>query len=131
MIQTARDMFKHMKIRTPDDYRRKLEETMAKRRSYGLPGVVIEVEAKVVAEVNNGRWTAECPCGGSVATDPAWGVAGCFGCGLWQMSVVFPEDANAIESLLAARPERHRNWTPGETADMLEDENAAMLKVRP
>lgn len=132
MIQTARDIFKHKGLKEAGDYRGQLDAAMIKRRAMGLKGTVVETDTPSYAEINNGRWTAECPCGASVATDPAWGVAGCFGCGIWQTTIVFPADSAAIEKVLELRPDaRNQNWRVEESIEVLQAENTLMLTRKP
>lgn len=70
------------------------------------------------------RWLVDCRCasGVGVARD---GVARCFECGAI-MHVTLPSEVTrqAVERLLASRPERHRNWRPShETLEDLRVEN--------
>jgi len=70
------------------------------------------------------RWIVDCRCGSGAGVDRA-GVARCFECGT-VMGVVLPSlvTRQQVETLLASRPERHRNWRPdGETLADLQVEN--------
>ena len=110
------------------------------------------MELVAYARVCWGRWVADCPRDGCTqaehfGVDPATrhvgglggkvfrcgtegtachcGVAGPAGCGL-VCAVVWPENVEAIEKLLALRPaEQTRNWTPGEDLVDLMAENVA------
>lgn len=83
------------------------------------------------AEANWGRWVARCPAGlcASAMQIPRWQQRfvcdGLGGCG-WTTQIAWPEDPEAIEALLAMRPDvRTRSWLPGETLQQLLQENAA------
>lgn len=82
------------------------------------------------AEANWGRWVARCPAG--LCTNAVqvrrwqqrFECAGAGGCG-WTSPLAWPADPEAIEMLLAMRPdEKTRNWVPGETLQQLLLENA-------
>jgi hypothetical protein len=84
------------------------------------------------AEVIGGKWRVRCPadgCSSSQYADPADRRFWCVECCMDQFSnrwvaVVWPEDPETIEAVLAARPfSRNRNWIYGETLDELVAEN--------
>jgi len=86
------------------------------------------------AQVNHGRWIAECStgCGDAVLLGKNADLYLCSNCDVgWQL-VVWPEEQAAIESDLLKRPHNirvepepsSRNWTPGETVEDLRAENA-------
>ena len=80
----------------------------------------------VRAYMNWGRWVVDCPagCGGAELASSNR----CASCGE-EYRVDFPPERQAIERLLALRPETkkgvasHRNWRPGETLADLRREN--------
>lgn len=106
------------------------------RRGWGVVPDTGDVQGVVAAEVNQGRWVAECPakCGGAVCASRAEPRFLCPNCGSpenggrWY-AVAFPPDADAIEAVLLRRPERDgwqaasRNWKPGESLRKLKTEN--------
>lgn len=74
------------------------------------------------AYVNHGRWVANCSCGGAELVAEGKRMV-CGSCGL-NSPVTFPPNVGAIESVLHARKGTAvKNWTPGETVEMLEAEN--------
>lgn len=89
---------------------------------------------EVVAYVNHGRWVADCPsaaCTGAELVDPEDPRFYCLSCynapfgGRW-LRVRFPPERQrrAIERALLERPRaRNRNWLPGETVELLEEEH--------
>ena len=83
------------------------------------------------AYVNHGRWVADCPlCPSAQVVDRGCPEMWCPQCepGGW-FTVVFPEDASAIEVVLDMRPRiNNRNWVPGETVEDLVRENAERLE---
>jgi hypothetical protein len=96
----------------------------------GLPKEVDTTEF-AIAMVNHGRWIAQCPWCPSAAyvslSDRRFFCCECYNFdvdGKW-INVIFPEDAEEIALLLGMRP-RHenRNWLPGETLEMIREENA-------
>ena len=79
------------------------------------------------AELNHGRWIVKCPeCpsaserGGPGFTDGVSFV--CVNCGAGGVPV-WPEDRDRIEVAVQGRPQRNRNWEPGEPVDLLIAEN--------
>ncbi len=73
-------------------------------------------EGSVTAYVNGSRWVADCQhCGAGIAVHPEWTTARCFGCGSIYAAVVFPNDWQAVEDVLWARPTLAHNWQPEET----------------
>ena len=90
--------------------------------------------ATVPAYVNDSRWVARCytfpVCLGAELVsrdDPRLFCCSCLNAavgGQW-VQVVFPDDADEIETVLSARPvPPHRHWVPGESVADLKDENA-------
>lgn len=94
-------------------------------RNYGRErplGVLLDGE--VVARAEHGRWLADCPCGGARLVQP--GVAfWCADCGHGPVPVRWPDDREAIDAVLMARPIGNRHWFPNETLDDLRNENRA------
>jgi len=105
----------------------------------------------IYAIVNTGRWIAECECGGAEIVEPDDPIFFCFSCGNSCVKgavrpVVFPENREEIEHLLLKRlckttganiVERAfnatplfgrigRDWTAGETIEMLELQNKGL-----
>lgn len=115
-------------VRTAEDYRAKQAAHIADlmtARPNGPWGAPHAVAAPVDGYVNGGRWLVRCPCGNTPSASPEWGVACCFECGA-VYTVAFPDDRDAIESILVKRPVmRTRNWIPGETVADLDAENVA------
>lgn len=60
--------------------------------------------AVLTARIDGGNWLVTCECGNAPATDPTWRTACCFHCGAIYAGVEFPEDWEAIERVLRARP---------------------------
>lgn len=90
----------------------------------------LAVPGVAYAEANWGRWIARCPAG--LCTNAVqvhrwqqrFECAGTGACG-WTAPMVWPADPEAIEVLLAVRPDpKTRNWLPGETLQHLLFENA-------
>lgn len=88
-----------------------------------------------VAEVNWGRWVAQCPFCASAQVvspaDPRYLCAGVDGCANGPVQgafvqVAFPaEDVDEIADALLVRPIENRNWRAPETPQDLRRENAA------
>lgn len=87
-----------------------------------------ELSFPVKAFVNKGAWLVLCPkCGGA---EYAWEEGWFFCCscknsymGHKYRRLVFPEERQAIEDLLAVRPLANRNWNLKDTVEDLEREN--------
>lgn len=96
-----------------------------------LPDAVA-ADQPVLAVLAQSRWVAQCPdCAGAQLAARTDRRLLCSGCGnviagrRWR-PVVWPDDTDAIEQVLAVRPLAHnRNWHPGETVADLVAENAA------
>lgn len=84
-------------------------------------------DVRVRAEVNHGRWVAECAaCHSGMFTHPEWRLACCAQCGAIYNGVDFPDAARLAEvtRLLLARPRvENQNWKPGEAVWKLRAEN--------
>lgn len=85
----------------------------------------------VHAEANHGRWIVVCPdCSGAqyaCPDDPRFMCNNCANvviAGLWRR-VIWPKEREMIDTLLRRRPEKNRNWSPGETLADLRRENKA------
>ena len=98
-----------------------------------------DVDSKPLkAYVNHGRWCAKCECGGSeYVWEEGWFM--CCGCLNSKhkhkyRQVVFPSNRKKLEMILMMRPILNRNWFPGESLDILKQENEAhraeLLEVR-
>lgn len=90
----------------------------------------------LVVYLNHGRWVVECPdCHGAQLacwTDRRFLCNECGNIavtGLWR-AIAWPADREAIEAVLALRPEVNQNWLPGETVAALKAESAAHGLVR-
>lgn len=97
----------------------------------GAPVTVLAIPGLAYAEANWGRWIARCPAGlcTNAVQISRWQqrfeCAGPGSCG-WTTQVEWPADPEAIEALLAMRPDfKTRSWQPGETLQDLIHENAA------
>jgi hypothetical protein len=78
------------------------------------------------AYVNDGRWVADCPCGGGIACWSEYQHGFCGSCCTVYM-IRFPdaEDVATAEVLLSAREPDRRHWDPtAQTVDDLKVENA-------
>lgn len=118
-ILAAREMHG---VKSADDYLRRHAAFVARNAKRGARFQVHEdLTGSNPARIDAGRWVADCSCGNTCATDPAWGLACCFACGAIYRSVVFPEDRQAIEAILVERPHpMQRGWDIGETlADLI------------
>lgn len=95
-------------------------------------------KGKLPAEVNYGKWIANCPtegCNGAIVVSEKVPFFMCPYCanfsnlGKWY-EVKFPEDKEKIEKILLKRPAwdgfnaQHRHWKPDETVANLVRENA-------
>lgn len=89
----------------------------------------LAIAGMAYAEANWGRWIARCPaglCTNAVQVhrwETSFRCHGAGGCG-WTSPIAWPEDPEAIEVLLAMRPDPNtRSWLPGETLQDLLAEN--------
>ena len=74
------------------------------------------------AYMNHGRWVADCSCNNGILVRPANREAWCSLCHT-ESGIRWPDDPDAIERTLSARPPLNRNWVPGETTEKLLSEN--------
>lgn len=95
-----------------------------------LPPARLQIRGEIHAYVNHGRWIVECPhCKFAVPASKRHPAFYCLRCGNIKnggdgLRVVFPPDAQLIETILIRRPEKeNRNWRPGETPGDLQIEN--------
>jgi hypothetical protein len=85
--------------------------------------------APLYVEVNHGRWLVKCrECAGAELANPKERWFWCRGCynhrdAYMLLPVVWPDDPDAVAKELGVRPTENRNWTPGETVDLLRAEN--------
>jgi hypothetical protein len=82
------------------------------------------------AEVRQGQWLVSCPyCPGAQyasKTDHRFFCDECGNNGDGWSTVVWPDVADEIESIVGRRPDRNtRDWLVGETVEQLQDENDA------
>ena len=80
--------------------------------------------------VNHSRWIVQCPICNSAQVaardDHRFFCIECENGGRGWVTVIWPEDADAIEEVLMLRPDRNtRSWVPGETVEDLLAENDA------
>jgi hypothetical protein len=95
------------------------------RLRFGHPPLTVHDEPPVVAYINHGRWVADCPCGGAelVAEDRLMVCGSCAA----RSEVIFPPNVTVLESALAARLKKNKNWKPTETvADLLAENKERM-----
>lgn len=89
--------------------------------------VAVAAEDVAMARMNWSRWIADCSsrhCTSALALAPGTPIMRCFDCGWVTERIVWPDHTDAIETLLAMRPdEKTRNWEPGETLEQLANEN--------
>lgn len=64
----------------------------------------------VYARINHNRWVADCRCGSAQVVSPADPRTACTECGLGWITLVFPEDPDAIEAALSELLPDERNW---------------------
>lgn len=87
---------------------------------------VFEVDSRVDAYVNHGRWVVDCKCNGAGLTSPDFGMTCCFDCGRVYIAVNFPNNRKQIERVLLLRKDTaNRNWSHGETVEYLSIESEA------
>ena len=93
-------------------------------------GLATSLSEPLPAWVSGGRWIVMCPCGGAqlaAREDHRFFCVDCLNAqvgGQWR-TVAWPEDAEAIETALLARPAPEtRTWLPTETLTDLLAENA-------
>lgn len=117
----------HHNVQSVEAYRSVHAAFLAKRASRGARYVVHASPAPVTARVDANTWLIDCECGAGNATDPAWGLACCFGCGAVHEAIVFPADVDVIEALLLARPDvPRRGWDVGQSLVDLIRENVSV-----
>lgn len=71
-------------------------------------GVVLGQQLR--AQVNHGRWVANCACMSAQIVTPADPRMWCVECGTGWWQIVFPADVDAVEQQLAELPMAARNW---------------------
>jgi hypothetical protein len=83
------------------------------------------INGTVDAEVNHGRWLAQCPrCPNAIMLSRDALLFLCDNCGEGWLNVTWPLDREEIEATLQFREDdTNRNWTPNETTDDLRKEN--------
>ncbi|MEU5580926.1 hypothetical protein ABZ791_30080 [Streptomyces huasconensis] len=88
------------------------------QRRVSLPEGFI-VGQQVYARINHNRWVVDCRCGSAQVATPTDQRTACTECGLGWITVVFPDDPDAVEAGLAELPPDDRNWVhpedPGTT----------------
>lgn len=112
-------------VTSAEDYLAKHAAFLDKKAKTGARFAVHDSAVEVTAWVGFNEWLVQCECGAGNATDPAWGLACCYGCGAIHRLVTFPDDPAAIERALAARVKpSDRHWLPTESVDDLLAQNA-------
>ena len=130
-VQRGREFAQARGVANLQEYRRARvsnprQKLWMKSRGMTFSEEVDETVPILEAEVNHGRWIANCECFGAEEVDPRDGLFFCFSCGNAISGgklrrVVFPDNYEAIEMALAVRPhEAFRNWVPGMTIEDLE-----------
>lgn len=89
-----------LRVDTPDAYRRWARRT---RMAMHLPAALTASSTPIPAHVSDGRWVADCPCGGAGLVEPDWGFTICVSCGI-EHRVALPRDWPEVEDVLLARP---------------------------
>jgi hypothetical protein len=64
----------------------------------------------VYAQINHGRWVANCSCMSAQVVTPADPRMWCPECGLGWWQIVFPADVAAVEQSLGGLPIAEQNW---------------------
>ena len=93
----------------------------------------VHAAAQVGFREMTGRWMARCECGGAEVVDQKEPVFMCCSCmneeyGRQFRNVKFPQDKEAIETILSERIGRERNWLPGESLEDLRSQNEELSK---
>jgi hypothetical protein len=83
-------------------------EQRAQRRVPTPAGVLLGQQ--VYAQINHGRWVADCPCMSAVVVSPADPRLACPECGAGWITVVFPDDVDQVEREVEREAIRERNW---------------------
>ena len=120
------------KVKTYEDWVDARLRPDAARQGVTLPALDVVSGEPLPAIVNANRWIVECPvCNGAEFAWKEWPLFLCATCwnganGYAFRPVVFPDDVEAIERVLMARPvPDRRNWLPGESVADLMAENEA------
>jgi hypothetical protein len=108
------------RVECPTDYMAWQASHITSRRIARVVGVPVTVHARV----NHGRWIVDCRCSLGVLTHREWKIACCAECGAVFRDVQFPEQADEIERLLLARPDRTKQNWEGESVRRLRLENS-------
>ncbi|MFE1903804.1 hypothetical protein ACFW96_09050 [Streptomyces gardneri] len=83
-------------------------EMRAQRRLPVTDGVLLGQQ--LYAQVNHGRWVANCTCMSAQIVTPADPRMWCVECGTGWWQILFPADVAAVEQQLADLPVAERNW---------------------
>jgi hypothetical protein len=118
-LEGPTEMHRHQGVRDRATFAVAQERFLA---SGGRPGQW-ECDMPADPRVNHGRWIVDCVCGNGASVSHEWREARCFACGAVYRGVAFPANADEIERVLVARPNRAtQNWRH-ETVDVLRSEN--------
>ena len=135
MIATAREMFS---VSSPREYRDWIIEHGPVKAAAAMVGAELSdvgadargrPPAPVLAYINEGRWVGDCPqCNASMMLlhGAPFLCAMCANTDIDCVArpVIWPVDEQAeIEAMLTVRPVANRNWTPGESVDLLRAES--------
>ena len=122
-----------------------------KMMSKGKWSSMVNYDHPVYARIDSGRWIADCECGGAEYVDPDEPIFYCLSCGNSKYkscarNVIFPGQRIDIERIILERPVKTsgssplvralsavpihgrvgRSYNPGETVEMLEQQNEGM-----
>lgn len=79
------------------------------QRRVAVPAGVL-LGQQVFAQINHGRWVADCPCGSAQIVSPADPRLACPECGTGWLTVVFPGDVDQAERDVDHLGVKERNW---------------------
>lgn len=65
---------------------------------------------RIHAQINHGRWVADCPCGSAQIVTPTDPRMACTECGFGWAKLVFPGNPDAVEAAVANLLPHERNW---------------------
>lgn len=123
-LYTARE---HHAVATPEQYLARHAAAIAKKRRAGMRFAVHESTAPRDAYIDGNSWLIRCQCGNGCATDPAWRLACCFGCGAVHRVITFPADPAGVEAALLERDNpQARRWSPGHSVDQVKADTEAL-----
>ena len=112
-------------VKNAGGYRSYMERKVFERWGKPAPLGFWDVGGEAItAFVINSSWAIQCPVCKELFVAQIGEPFPCPNCGSAARNVIFPENKDAIEVVLLARPDpRTRAWVPGETVDDLIAEN--------